>query len=295
MAGNSNGPTGPPSGAHLEQQLMIQAQGLLGGLQAAMYAPRAYELSPGVDGSLGYNNCLCRVHCFRSVSQRKLSNPRRFCFNVTTGGGADIIDDIITNTQAAGGLEITPGDETNPGVGLTFYDANSEAERGEIEDLVLFALRVTCCLNFVSSAPTNPQGTAGEVASITDFDGLNDAICCALLQQLGVRIFASADRNSPMIDWTPLSYFVNNGQFVPIPAILWNDRDPKVLLEARFSFNDNTALCPIPAPANGGITSGLLSIEGLWAPDPTVCGNEWPGGLCEPHTICRDRRFFKVQ
>ena len=269
------------SKAALEIECLQRAVGVLSGLQKRMYAPVPYQVSPGLDSSpVRYAQCSCQTHCYRSVSQRKLSVTRRFCVSLDTTASLDLIDPIVT------ALAIVPGNLTNPGTGPIFFNANDNVERQEIEDLVWIATRTYCCTNWVQTDPPDPNGNLGAVASLTDWDGLNASICCYLLAQLGISWFWSSDRRSPIVDFTTLGYFSRpSGDFVPQPATQWTDRDQAAFLLAQNSFNDQDELCALNAPPVDGHVDVLIAIEALWITNPYVCGDDWPGSLCGPSKV----------
>lgn len=267
--------------AALEMECLQRAVGVLSGLQKRMYAPVPYQVSPGLDSSpVRYAQCSCQTHCYRSVSQRTLSVPRRFCVSIDVGASVDLIAPIMT------ALGIVAGNLTAPGTGPIFYDANNGIERQQIEDLVWIATRTYCCTNVVQTVPPDPGGGVGDVASLTDWDGLNAALCCYILAQVGISWFWSSDRRSPIVDFTNLGYFSRpTGEFVPQPATQWTDRDQAAFLLANNSFNDQANLCSLNGPPVPSHVDLMIVIEGLWITNPYVCGDDWPGSLCGPSKV----------
>ncbi|GAF93372.1 unnamed protein product, partial [marine sediment metagenome] len=99
--------------------------------------------------------------------------------------------------------------------------------------------------------------------------------------------------------WTPLSYWCRpDNLFVPIPWVLWRDRDPAIqLIDRAAEYNWPGGFTPdYPSFINEQADieyQTTLTIESLWIPRPDVCGPFWPGELCPPHLVANTPEFMQ--
>ncbi len=263
----------------------------IAGLVASRNLPRPYRGAPGRINTLGmspdpYIKCGISTHCFRSISQRGLTFNRRLCASLLVIPSVDMIAGLIAL------LGITGFDQQG---GTPLFDANNAIERQQTTGLVWIATRAAICTSVRTTAPPNPQGSPGSANRLNDWDGLELALKCYLLAQLGLSWYNSSDRRDPLVEFQNLMYFSRaSGLYIPHPAMMYprpstscedgKDRDPSAFLEARTAFNTGL-LCTLQSPAIVTLIQVIVEISTLWVPDPRVCGNDWPGYLCDKSTI----------
>lgn len=257
----------------------------LPGLASSVFLPRRYNGVAGLRGSLGnpiLNKACVITHCYRSISKRALVFTRNICSgarNFVTGTGA-VTADLLTGMGFGSPV-------VGEGQGITIYDSNAERERGQVENMVLVALRVNCCVGITDLAVTETiPGGPTSVNVTTDFNGQQEALCCAILTQTGLRIFNSNDTKDPWVDFTNLLYFAGP-DFVPVPPLKYVDRDQRIFFEAREPFYPAGlgTVCPIIFGGNTFAASMVLSFQAIFLPDPRLCGDDWPGRLCPEDMI----------
>lgn len=262
------------------------------GLVATTHTPRPYRGAPGRVNTLGmspdpYLACGITTHCYRSISQRGLTFTRRLCANLLALAGSDLVGGLV------GVLGITTFDQTG---GVPLFNADNALERQQTTGLVWLATRAGICTSVrTASPPIASGGSPGSQNRLQDWDGLERALGCYMLSQLGLSWYNSSDRRDPYVEFENLLYFSRpDGGFVPHPAMYYprptpacedhKDRDPSAFLEIRPSFNTDL-LCALQSPAITTLTQIIVEIDTLWVPDPRVCGNDWPGHLCDKTTI----------
>lgn len=253
---------------------------LLGGLIAWTNERPAASLQVGYLGKGGYGGSLENVgvppHCLRSVSQRSLSTPNSFLSQlVAVPAGDDVFAALVT--AATGAL---------PGVGLggtapiIFNDANDNDQRQRINGLVCIGMR----------AKVTAQAQAGVGGPGTPFNyGLYARSLENFVKQFVVlRVFHTSDDSDPWVNDTPLYYFDRpGGDFLPIPPVLWRNRDPKMELDVRpASFGALAGALPSLAVTDNALDVQLsILVESLWIPSPQECGDFWPGSLCPANRV----------
>jgi hypothetical protein len=212
------------------------------------------------------------VHCLRTVSQRSLSVPVSFLSNhVTPIAGSDIFAAVVTDP--------TDGAIPNAGLGGTnparFYDANVQAERQRVDELVLYAMRAKVSAQ-ATAAPGGPGTPFNYGRYAKTLEDMVKMYCV-------VRCYSTADSADPWWDDTPLYYFDRpRGEFIYVPPVYWRDRDPHCELDVRpADFGGAAGALPELATADNPLDVQLsILIESLWTPNPEACGKFWPGAMC---------------
>jgi len=245
------------------------------GLISTMKQSRTKSLQSGyVDGrSLGAcENVGLPVHCLRTVSQRSLSVPVTFLSKVVqVPAGNDVFAAVVTDAT----------DGALPGVGLgntapiVFNDANVQAQRQRVDELVLYAVRakVTAQATAGPGGPGDPFNYGLYVKTLEDM----------VKMYVVMRCYATADDQEPWFDDTPLYYFDRpDGEFVYVPAVYWKDRDPHMELDVRVAdFGGDAGALPSLITEDNPLDCQLsILVESLWTPNPQTCGNYWPGSIC---------------
>ena len=258
-----------------ESDILEQLSGLLGGLiQQGAQAPTiglqsGYAETGRAPGSC--ENAVVPTHCMRTVSQRSLSAPVTFLSApVHVAAGANVFLAIIS--AATGCL---------PGVGLggtapiVFHDANVQAQRQRVDELVLIGARAKVAI----------QATAGTGGAIAPFNiGLYvKSIQDFVKDYVVFRVYHTADANEPWVDSTPLRYLDRpDGEFVAMPPVLWKDRDPRMELDVRVAdFGAGAGALPTVQVLGFDLDlQASILFESLWIPNPDYCGSYWPGQMC---------------
>ena len=232
------------------------------------------------------------THCFRSASQRSMDTP------VTFLGSAEVIPPtvdawpIVVSDPLTGLLQ---GQGTaGTGAGIVFHDADNNNQRERIANLVLMAFR--------ASVQVYTQWAAVDGAVPMNPIDLGEWSCSferAILDFVGLEIYSTSDRSEPWVSWTPLTYFCRpDNLFVPVPWVLWRDRDPACRLIDRVAEQNNGPVGVAQYPEiildNCAYdVQAQITIESLWAPNPEVCGPYWPGELCPPHLVANTPAFMQ--
>lgn len=232
--------------------------------------------------------CECTIpalYCFRSASQRSLDTPVTFLSSSEViPAGNDAFEPIVQNAntgllQGAGVL--------GTGLGLKFYDSNDQVQRERISHLVLWGFRVQIgVFAQLATVPVAPGWTLRDYC-IAFERAIANSVC--------IEVHHLSDSREDWVSKTPVVYWMRPGEyFVPIPPVLWRDRDPYCLLLDRPA--------DVPSPVGGltfpEITLGqdvvveaAMSIEGLWSPSPDECGNAWPGELCPAKEVVGTKEY----
>ena len=253
--------------------------------------------------------------CYQSVSQRSLSNPVTFLSELLhlhwgeplAGPVISLLAQMLTGPGGA----ITPpaGEDT-----LRFQDSNAGA-RAQLRDRVLIGMRadVTVMVEF-EDRPLAIVGThqnSGELAeTIESF--IRDYVSIGVFntadsQVINGTVVAADDDDlragDPWMDFTPVRYFSRpDGDFLPVPPLLWRGRDPNCQIAIRKGqfghignkqFNDKAvpmvasgATTGLPATVDQNVTVQVsIIVESIFVPNPEACSGDWPGELCPTHKI----------
>lgn len=261
---------------HVLGQLSGAIEGLVPG--AGRRSLTALQQGRMTGGGLPDSHC-CAVlptHCFRTVSQRSLSTPVNFTSAQVAGPpNLPATTDILSGLLTAPGQGALPGLVAN-GPGIIFNDANVQAQRARIYDLVLIAVRAKVTVTLVDATPNVTQTSLCA-------DELQTRIEEIVSEYTQLKIYHTADRNDPWVDSTPLKYFMReNDEFLPVPPVKWIDRDPAMELNVRGSdFGIGAGALPSFVSSIHDFDGTLnILVESLFIPDPTVCRDYWPGELC---------------
>jgi hypothetical protein len=264
--------------------------------------------------------------CFRSISKRSLSTPTTFLSTwrqLDWGGPGLTFTSLfyeLVNGNSGGvpfGCLAVPG-AVQPDT-IRFLDNNSP-DRARIDGMVCIALRAKVALEMTfESGGFDEEYDAGPAA-----EQIEDMV----RQHVALSVYHTADnelitdtvtkyppapiapndfyvQSQPWVGMTPLAYFDRpNGEFVPIPPLLWRGRDTHVnigvrkaelgpVLTAKPNILYNNQKVPVnsSAPTTTGdnfITAYAqlsILIEALYVPPPEECGPYWPGELCPPHKL----------
>jgi len=269
-----------------ERREIEQRAGAYIGLSEPRQYPPPYALQEG-RRSRGDEFCECVVnptHCFRTVSQRSLNVPTTFASAI-----------IVTPNIPAGGLIFGSlflgvtgclGGQLSGGPGLVFNDANVQAQRQRINQLVLYAIRAEVTVTLIDASPV--------AAGAIDVSTIQSRVEAMAYDYLALKVYHTADRNDPWIDNTNLGYFHRpKGVFLPIPPVKWIERDPAMeILVTSPTFTAGVNIAPgaantaplLPSPRDLN-ASATVVVECLFAPDPEVCPEIWAGMLCPPGEI----------
>lgn len=219
-----------------------------------------------------------KLHSYRTTSQRSLGTPVSFSTprNVAFAAGEAIVLPIFDLTRG-----ILPG-----GVPIRFYDDDERADRARIDGLVFYGLRAT-----VSCV------VAGDLATDAPQQAYGDFICQYVKDSLEIRYYADGDARAPIVHNTALAFFARpEGGFLPTPPAAWINNNPYFELVtndpiAEAYGNEAAKLTDYrqnPFPLIGGVypvfdtsvnVALTIQIEGLWAPDPSKAGKDWPGSF----------------
>ena len=256
-------------------ELTLQLNDLIGGLVNRMDQPPTQALQDAYIGNTGIGtaeNATVPTHCLRTVSQRSLSDPVTFLSEILhEPAGADVFARLVTD-PVLGAL---------PGVGLggtapiVFNNANDPIQRQRINDLVLIGIRakVSAMAQAGNGGPGSPFNYGRYVKSLENF----------VKNFVVLRVYHTSDTSDPWIDDTPLRYFDRpSSDFLPVPPVMWKDRDPKMELDVRTAdFGGAKGKLPSLEVTDNVLDLQLsIIIESLWIPNPKACGNFWPGSLC---------------
>ena len=256
---------------------LLKLNDLLGGLISRTNERPAASLQAGYLNKGGYGhqgmfeNAEVPLHCLRSVSQRSLSTPNTFLSQlVNVAAGADVFAALVT--AASGAL---PGVALGGTAPIVFNDANDNDQRQRINGLVCIGMR----------AKVTAQAQAGVGGPGTPFNyGLYARSLENMVKNFVViRVFHTSDDSDPWVNDTPLRYFDRPpGYFLPIPPVLWRNRDPKMEIDVRpADFGALAGALPSLAVSDNVLDVQLsILVESLWIPNPKACGDFWPGSLC---------------
>jgi len=267
-----------------ERREIEQRAGSVPGLSDWRNYPPPHSFQEARQRPRGSGLCECvanPTHCFRTVSQRSLNVPTTFASNFVAvlGPGTDIFASLFASATGCLGVQASGG----PGV--IFNNANNQAQRQRINQLVLYAIRAEVVVELMDAEPV----AAGSIDVSTVQRRLEDIA----YSYLALKVYHTSDRNDPWIDNTSLGYFQRpRGDFLPIPPVKWIERDPAMeILISSPSFvagvpNAPGAGTPPPfiTPRNIEAQASVL-IECLFAPDADVCPEIWAGVLCPPNEI----------
>lgn len=259
-----------------EFELANELTGLIGGLVNLTEQPPIVGLQSGYaetgreSGSC--ENAIVPTHCLRTVSQRSLSTPNTFLSEqVHIAAGADVFAALVTS-GATGAL---PGVGTGGTAPIVFNNADVQAERQRIDELVLIGARAKISVHLQA-------GQGGALDSFNQGQYANN-VRDFIRSYVVFRVFHTADANEPWISDTDLWYLDRpDGEFLAMPPVLWKDRDPKMELDVRVA-DFGAAAGALPTLSVTGVDlDAQLSIlfETLWIPSPDYCGNYWPGSFC---------------
>jgi len=255
--------------------LVVQLQGLIGGLINQEDLPPTRGLQSGyAETGMSPGSCenaLVPTHCLRTVSQRSLSAPVNFLGSpVHIPAGTDVFAALVT----APGTGCLPGVGTGGTAPIVFHDANVQAQRQRVDELVLWGARAELSVQAQAGLGGAVPFNQGEyVNSVRDF----------MLDYIVFRVFHTSDRNEPWVDSTPLRYLHRKpGNFLAMPPVLWKDRDPRMELDVRVA-DFGAAAGALPTVQLGSIdidAQASILFETLWIPNPDYCGSYWPGTIC---------------
>jgi len=278
-------------GGLVEQQQLDPVLSLQEGFTIGPNSRNRYW-KPGMQKGEACECVMPPTHCFRSSSQRSMDTPVTFMSSAelvpaTVDAWPVLVQNALTGLLQGQGT-------TGTGQGVVFHDADNNAQRERIANLVLMALRakVTVYSQWAlvdGVLPMNP----------IDLGEWSDSFEQAILDFVGVEVFSTSDRSEPWVSFTPLAYFCRpDNLFVPLPWVLWRDRDPACRLIDRPAEQNNGPIGVAEYPEirldNATLDyQAFITIESLWIPNPDVCGPYWPGELCPPHLVANTPSFMQ--